>query len=637
MKINNLKVNSFGKLKDKELKLSDGINIIYGENEVGKSSMQKFISCMLYGISKNKNGKDISDFDKFKPWDTDEFSGKINYTLDNGQEFEVYREFKKKNPIIYNSAKEDISKTFKIDKTKGIDFFTEQTGIDEETFYSTAITEQEGIKLSRSSQNSIVQKISNLVSSGDDSVSFKKSLDKINRKQNEEVGTSRTSQRPLNIVEDRIHRLIQEKQNLDSYRENIYSTTERKEKLVLEQVEQENKKEFLKEVKNKLDNNRIKKAEINFNKNLEKEYNEKIKKLNSEISEAKQNEEYEEASYKNYYIVLVACIAIFILLMLINPHKIINFIFLVPVMIIVYKRYRDNNILKTNQKAKDINKEKIINEIEILNKNREAQELEVTEKEIKLEKEIENEKRELIEKYSRMLDIGYIEKKLNFTYESLLKEIERKENRINTIKFELKTIEDRAENVNNKLDDLAKIEEELEDAETEREELLSLNNSYNIAKECLERAYIKVKENISPRFIENLCDIISKISNNRYNNIVLNDAEGLNVEIQNGSYVPVSRLSTGTIDQMYISIRLSALNEISDETMPIILDEAFAYFDDKRLENILKYLHTNFKENQIIIFTCSKREKKILEQMSNRGRLLWDIFVHIGTYVNSDL
>ena len=175
MKINNLKVNSFGKLKDKELKLSDGINIIYGENEVGKSSMQKFISCMLYGISKNKNGKDISDFDKFKPWDTDEFSGKINYTLDNGQEFEVYREFKKKNPIIYNSAKEDISKTFKIDKTKGIDFFTEQTGIDEETFYSTAITEQEGIKLSKSSQNSIVQKISNLVSSGDDSVSFKKS------------------------------------------------------------------------------------------------------------------------------------------------------------------------------------------------------------------------------------------------------------------------------------------------------------------------------------------------------------------------------------------------------------------------------------------------------------------------------
>ncbi len=616
MKINSLKINSFGKLKNKELKLSDGINIIFGENEAGKSSMQKFISCMLYGISKNKNGKDVSDFDKFKPWDTEEFSGKINYTLDNGEEFEIYREFKKKNPIIYNSMKEDISKTFKIDKTKGIDFFTEQTGIDEETFCNTAITEQEGIKLSKSSQNSIIQKISNLVSSGDDSISFKKSLDKINRKQNEEVGTSRTSQRPINIVEDKIYKLIEQKRNLDSYRENIYSDSERKEKLYLEQRQEENQKEFLKEVKNKLDNNRIKVAEINFNKNLEKEYNEKIKELNSQISESRDSETYEKESYKNYYIVVAICVIIFIALMIINSHKIINFIFLVPVMVIVYKRYKDSKKYEINKLSKDVNKEKIINEIEILRKNREAQKLEVKEKEENLEREIENERKEIIERYNKSLDIGYIEKILNFKYDNILKEIEKKENRINTIKFEIKAIENRFEDVSHKLDDLSKIEEELEDAKNEKEELLSLNNSYNIAKECLEKAYEKAKENISPRFIENLCDIISKISNNRYNNIVLNDDEGLNVELQNGSYIPVSRLSVGTIDQMYISLRLSALNEISNEMMPIILDEAFAYFDDERLENILRYLNTNFKDYQIIIFTCSKREKEILEKKS---------------------
>ena len=83
---------------------------------------------MFYGLSKNKNGKEIPDFDRYKPWYNDEFSGKISYTLDNGESFEVYREFKKKNPVIYNSRKEDISKEFTVDKTKGIDFFTEQTG-----------------------------------------------------------------------------------------------------------------------------------------------------------------------------------------------------------------------------------------------------------------------------------------------------------------------------------------------------------------------------------------------------------------------------------------------------------------------------------------------------------------------------
>ena len=88
MKINNLRINSFGKLTDKDIKLSNEINLVVGDNEAGKSTMQKFISCILYGASKNKNGKEISDFDKFKPWYSDEFSGKIEYTLDNGESYE---------------------------------------------------------------------------------------------------------------------------------------------------------------------------------------------------------------------------------------------------------------------------------------------------------------------------------------------------------------------------------------------------------------------------------------------------------------------------------------------------------------------------------------------------------------------
>ena len=287
MRINNFKINGFGKLKDKQIDLKDGINIIYGENESGKSSILKFISAMFYGASKNKNGKDISDFDRYKPWISEEFSGKIDYTLDNGENFEVYREFKKKNPVIYNEQKEDISKTFMIDKTKGIDFFIEQTGIDEETFYSTMVTEQEGIKLSKSSQNSIIQKISNLVSTGNDNISYKKSLDKINKSQNEEVGTERTSQRPINLIQNKINKLMEKKEELELYKDSIYDNSIQKENLKEEQKEEENKKEFLKELKTKMEENRIKNAEINFNKNLEKEYNEKIEELNKKISSNK--------------------------------------------------------------------------------------------------------------------------------------------------------------------------------------------------------------------------------------------------------------------------------------------------------------------------------------------------------------
>ncbi len=614
MKINNLRINSFGKLTDKNIKLSNEINLVVGDNEAGKSTMQKFISCILYGASKNKNGKEISDFDKFKPWYSDEFSGKIEYTLDNGESYEIYRDFKKKNPIIYNSQKEDISKEYLIDKSKGIEFFVEQTGIDEETFYSTAITEQEGIKLSKSSQSSIIQKISNLVSSGDDSISFKKTLEKINRNQNEEVGTSRTSQRPLNVVENKIYKLNEQKKNLDTYKNRIEGNSSRKERLLEDQKKTQYEKEFLKEMKTILEDTKIKDAEINFNKNLEKEYNQKIKELNEQISEDREKTENKIETHRNYYLVLSLCIIIFVILMFVNPYKIINFAFLIPIFFIIYKKYKDEKVVEVAQ-ISSADKTKIMNEIEVLKKNREAQRNEAKSKEGNLEKEVEERKQKLAEKYEKVLTSEFIEKNLARDYDAIVRRIDRKEDRINTIKFELQTMEATAEDITKKLDDLSKIEEELQDAEDEKKELLSLNNSYNIAKECLERAYEKVKSSISPRFIKNLSDIISKISNDRYNNIVLTDDEGLKIEIENGSYMPVSRLSVGTIDQMYISLRLSALDEISNETMPIILDEAFAYFDNERLENILRYINANFKDNQIIIFTCSNREKEVLDKL----------------------
>lgn len=616
MRINSLKVNGFGKLKDRQVDLTDGINIIFGENESGKSSMLKFISGMLYGTSKNKNGKEISDFEKYKPWDADNFSGKINYTLDDGKTFEVYREFKKKNPIIYNSNKEDISSTFTMDKSKGINFFTEQTNLDEETFYSTAITEQEGMKLSKSSQNSIIQKISNLVSSGDDNISYKKAIDKIIRNQNEEVGTERTSQRPINIVENKIRKLMEQKRNLEIYKDSIYDNSLEKEQLKMELDDLETKKSFLKDVKNKLDNNRLKNAELNFNKNLENEYEKKIEELNKKIANNEVEKKYEKINFRNYYISLIVLIITFIILMATKPERLLNFIVVVPIVLIMYKVLKERKNLDKTEHNRTDSTYKIVSEINILKENIEKQRLVSREKESKLKEEIEKEKDELTDKYIKKLDLGFIDENIEKSYDELLKEIEDKEKRINTIKFKLQTMEISSKDINDKLDNLAAIEEELDDAKTEKEELLSLNNSYNIAKECLEKAYNLVKENISPKFTNNLCEIISKISDNRYSNVILSDTEGLKVELPNGNYIPASRLSVGTIDQMYLSLRLSALKEVTQEKMPIILDEAFAYFDNERLENILKYLNENFSENQIIIFTCSKREEEILEKLN---------------------
>ena len=62
------------------------------------------------------------------------------------------------------------------------------------------------------------------------------------------------------------------------------------------------------------------------------------------------------------------------------------------------------------------------------------------------------------------------------------------------------------------------------------------------------------------------------------------------------------------------TVNHKSMPDLSEEKMPIILDEAFAYYDETRLENILKYIHNRFNEHQIILFTCTKRENEILEK-----------------------
>ena len=77
--------------------------------------------------------------------------------------------------------------------------------------------------------------------------------------------------------------------------------------------------------------------------------------------------------------------------------------------------------------------------------------------------------------------------------------------------------------------------------------------------------------------------------------------------------IPAERLSRGTIEQIYLAVRLAAADVLLEEPMPVILDDVFAFYDDKRLEAALKWLSGQGK--QVIIFTCHKREEEIVKRV----------------------
>ncbi len=637
MKINQLKINSYRKKKNKEINLDSKLNIIYGKNEAGKSTLLKFIINSFYGISKNKKGKAYSDFDKYKPWEGEEFSGKIIYELDNKEKFEVFRDFKKKNPKIFNENMEEISKQFNIDKNKGNEFFQEQTKIDEELFLSTIVVNQEEVILEKQEQNILIQKIANLVGTGEDNVSYKKALDRINKKQSDEIGTGRTREKPINIISQKIEDLEKEKLKLEKYEDLKYEIEENKNKLIEEISNLENENNYLKEIKILNENEKIEKEKIKIKENLKKENLEKINLLKNEKNKIENNNKniLENNLEKNKKIknnknkLNKKLILIFILLLIINilqfifvKNNIFKYIFLltVPTFLIfwIFLIKNKNKKIKNEEKKKKIIEEKI--NIEINNKNNQINLLEKNN--LELENEINNlknnfnlkinlEKEKIKNNYLNKIEKNKIEEINNL--ENINYKIENLQKIINDKKIKLHTLNLDKENFEPKLNNLAKIEEELVDNKEKMLTLKNLEKSISYAKEVLNIAYEKMRNSVTPKFTQNLSNIISEITNGKYLNVKFNDETGLMVELENGNYESISKLSIGTIDQMYLSLRLSMTKELSDEKMPIILDEAFAYYDTERLNNIIKYLAKNYDDRQIIIFTCTSREKEILD------------------------
>ena len=289
LKINKLKINSYGKLREKEINLENGINLIYGENEAGKSTLINFIINSFYGISKNKKGKEFSDYEKYKPWNGEEFSGKIEYELDNTEKYEIFRDFNKKNPKIFNENMQEISKEFNIDKSKGNEFFYEQTNIDEDLFLSTLAINQKEIKLNRQTQNILIQKIANLVGTGDDNISYKIAMDRINRRQLDEIGTERSREKPINIINRKIENLENEKKELEKYKEYKYNFDDQENELNKKIIDLENENDFLTEIKLLNENQKIEIEKIHIKENIKKENLEKIKIIKNKIDEIKIN------------------------------------------------------------------------------------------------------------------------------------------------------------------------------------------------------------------------------------------------------------------------------------------------------------------------------------------------------------
>lgn len=180
MIIKKVNIIVFGGLKDKIISFDKGMNIVYGENEAGKSTIQAFIKIWLYGMS-NYKGKDYKQNERLKymPSTGETISG------------ELYVEFKNKEYIIRRtfgkSKKEDTSSVIDAITGEEIKYISKEEpgkyffNINRATFINTLFIGQLGVEVRKDKEEEIIDKIANSIGIDDGQVSVDVALTKLNK------------------------------------------------------------------------------------------------------------------------------------------------------------------------------------------------------------------------------------------------------------------------------------------------------------------------------------------------------------------------------------------------------------------------------------------------------------------------
>ena len=132
-----------------------------------------------------------------------------------------------------------------------------------------------------------------------------------------------------------------------------------------------------------------------------------------------------------------------------------------------------------------------------------------------------------------------------------------------------------------------------------------------LALEALDTANTTLQNRFSPELGRRAAEIFSGLTGGRYGGVVLDRSFRLSAEpAGEGVYREAELLSAGALDQLYLAVRLAICDLVlpPEKTVPIVLDDALANFDDSRCAAALRYLKEAARGRQILLFTCHSRE-----------------------------
>ena len=146
------------------------------------------------------------------------------------------------------------------------------------------------------------------------------------------------------------------------------------------------------------------------------------------------------------------------------------------------------------------------------------------------------------------------------------------------------------------------------------ERIVKLEDTYAallIAQETLTAARAELQRRFAPRITQRAQKLLSRMTGGRYHSLTMSEDFSLQAGAGEEDTVHDAMWrSDGTVDQLYLALRLAVAEELTPEA-PLILDDALVRFDDKRMKAAVGILKEIAKDKQVICFTCQGREADV--------------------------
>lgn len=612
MIIRETNIGKFGKLENQKYQFAPQINVIYGANESGKSTLMQFLKAMLFGLEKTRVRKTLDTYNRYEPWDTPAyFYGSMIFEIGQ-QQFLLERNFyyKEKRARLVNIRDgEELSVEYgDLDMLLG--------NVSAAAYENTCCIGQEQLLPGRELGVLLEDERSNLAQTGSGDFQLSKALQELEQKRkNAEKTRKELEQQRLS----HIHQLEVNQQVLERDIAGLKAQQEKQstqQGTVQEQVRA--LQQQMEPVQTAYQTVCRREQELQSAVALEQSEWEQAEReqwkreqfrREQEEAEALQQKSGKNAGFSPLLLIGVAGLILAPVLrsamdgfQKIAPAlNIICIILILAGLVSAYRKSREKKTADSGQKHRQSVNDSVQNHREQDSRANDRANLQSVER--------EGRKAALDQQLQRVCQqkatLEEQLQKLKGQKKSLQLQVARQEGSGDQLQSQIQEKEVELENLT---EQVAELQQETLDEQHARED----RDALELAAETMSSLAARMSKTLEHTLDKEMSEILAQITRNVHEQLQVTDGQGIVLAEQLQKRTPEA-YSQGTMQQAYFSYRMAAGHMLmKEEPLPFLLDETFANYDEERLRQTLRWLAE--QENQIFLFTCRETEMRLLTE-----------------------